>query len=98
MGGGKYKDVVLLGRMFSHKGLKGYDEVPRKVLAYIEKHAPRYLEMAPGWDAPRTDRLDTWMAFAQDVPPERVSYPWTKRELPAGLAPPTGLGARVYRG
>jgi hypothetical protein len=97
MGGGRFPGAVLFGRMFSHKGLGGYDEIPRKVLAYIEKHAPRYLELPPGWDTIRSDRLDTWMAFAQDVPPEHRDYPWTRRALAPGVAPPTGLGAQIYR-
>ena len=98
MGGTKYPDALVFGRMFSHKGLGGYDEVPRKILDYVERHAPHYLEMPPGWDMVRSDRLDTWMAFAQDVPPENKSYPWRKRDLPPELTPPTGLGARLYRG
>jgi hypothetical protein len=97
MGGTKYRDAVLFGRMFSHKGLKGFGEVPRKLLDYVEKHAPRYLEMSPGWDVIRSDRLDTWMAFAQDVAPETKGYPWHKQDLPAELAPPTGLGSVVYK-
>lgn len=97
MGGAKYRDAVVFGRMFSHKGLGGFDEVPRKLLDYVEKHAPRYLEMPPSWDVLRSDRLDTWMAFAQDVPPETGGYPWTKRDLAPELRPPTGLGARIYR-
>ena len=31
---------MVFGRMFSHKGLKGPGDIPPKVLAYIEKHAP----------------------------------------------------------
>lgn len=86
----------VFGRMFSHKGFKGYDEVPRKVLDYVEKHAPRYLELPPGWDLQRSDRLDTWMTFAQDVPAGTPGYPWKKRELAPEIVPPTGLGARIY--
>lgn len=97
MGGAKYQGATVFGRMFSHKGLKGYDEVPRKVLDYVEKHAPRYLEMPPGWDIQRSDRLDTWMTFAQDVPAETPGYPWQKRELAPEVVPPTGLGARIYK-
>jgi hypothetical protein len=97
MGGDKYRGAVVFGRMFSHKGLNGYDEVPRKVLDYIVKHAPRYLELPAGWDVLRSDRLDTWMAFAQDVPPENSTYPWRRRELAADVVPPTGLGAEIYR-
>ncbi|MDH3977621.1 MAG: DUF1838 family protein, partial [Gammaproteobacteria bacterium] len=35
MGGTPYANGSLFGRMFSHKGLGGYDDVPPKVLAYI---------------------------------------------------------------
>jgi hypothetical protein len=98
MGGAKYRDAVVFGRMFSHKGLGGDDEVPRKLLDYVEKNAPRYLEMPPGWDVQRSDRLDTWMTFSQDVPPETPGYPWKKRDLPRDVVPPTGLGARIYQG
>ena len=96
MGGAKDQGATVFGRMFSHKGFKGYDEVPRKVLDYVEKHAPRYLELQPGWDLQRSDRLDTWMTFAQDVPAETPGYPWKKRELAPEIGPPTGLGARIY--
>jgi|GEM_PF-284011 len=97
MGGAKFKDATVFGRMFSHKGFKGYDEVPRKLLDYIEKNAPQYLEMPPGWDVVRSDRLDTWMCFAQDVPPENKNYPWTKAKLSKDVAPPTGLGSLPYK-
>ena len=96
MGGPKFQGALVFGRMFSHKGLKNHDEVPRKLLDYVEKHAPRYLEMPPGWDLQRSDRLDTWMTFSQDVPPETPGYAWQKRDLPAAVVPPTGLGARIY--
>jgi hypothetical protein len=59
---------VLFGRMFSHKGLKGYGDVPPKVLAYIEKHAPEYLEPPTDW--PQVLPRGTWEAFAEEVPPE----------------------------
>ena len=97
MGGEKYKGATIFGRSFSHKGLKGYDEVPRKLLDYVEKHAPRYLELPPGWDIIRSDRLDTWMAFAQDVPAENKNYGWKKTELAKEVAPPTGLGSYLYK-
>jgi hypothetical protein len=100
MGVAKQKEVrelVLFGRMHSHKGLKGYGDVPPKVLAYIEKHAPEYLTLPAGW--PDTNaRLETWKAFAMDVPPETPGYPWkwAGQERPVELVPPTGLGARSY--
>jgi hypothetical protein len=99
MGKSPFQDAVLFGRMFSHKGLPGYGEVPPKVLAYVEKHAPNYLEPPPGWGAPgehHAARLDTWLAFAGDIPPETPGYPWTQQPMAPGLAPPTGLAAR-YR-
>jgi hypothetical protein len=91
------KDMVVFGRMTSLKGLKGVDDVPRKVLIYIEKNAPHYLEMPPGWGARRNVRLDTWSCYAMDVPPEVTGgAPWSKRtDLLA--PPPTGLGAKTYR-
>jgi hypothetical protein len=97
MGGPKFENAAIFARMFSHKGLKGFDEVPRKLLNYIEKNAPRYLEMPPGWDLVQNNRLDTWMAFSQDVPPENKSYPWKKTELARDVVPPTGLGAAIYK-
>ena len=45
MGGTEFADGSLFGRMFSHKGLKGTDDVPPKVLAYIEKNAPDFLTL-----------------------------------------------------
>jgi Protein of unknown function (DUF1838) len=68
MGGSPYQNDVLFGRMFSHKGLKGYGDVPPKVLAYIEKHAPAYLEPPEDW--PQQQPRDTWSAYASQVPPE----------------------------
>ncbi|MDX2224342.1 MAG: DUF1838 family protein [Rhodospirillaceae bacterium] len=97
MGGERFKDAVVFGRMFSHKGYAGTAEVPPKVLAYIEKNAPRYLELPPEWPVRRNPRLDTWMAFAQDVPPENKAHPWTKTQLDPAVVPPTGLGARLYK-
>jgi hypothetical protein len=39
MGGRGYEGGVLSGRMHSHNGLAGYDEIPRKVLNDLEKRA-----------------------------------------------------------
>lgn len=63
---------VLFGRMFSHKGLKGPGDIPPKVLAYIEKHAPEYLEVPKDW--PQVTPRGTWEAFAAEVPPENPNY------------------------
>ncbi len=89
MGGTGFAGVTLFGRMHSHKGLSGYGEVPPKVLAYIEKHAPEFLTLPDGWDA-GNQRVDTWKAYAQDVPPENPDYPWQ----PSAFKVPTGKGAR----
>jgi len=89
MGGTPYADGSLFGRMFSHKGLGGYDDVPPKVLAYIEKNAPDFLELPAGW-VPKNDRVETWKAYALDVPPENPDYDWQ----PSDFAVPTGRAAR----
>jgi hypothetical protein len=89
MGGTPYEDGVLFGRMFSHKGLDGYGDVPPKVLAYIEKHAPDYLTVPDHWD-PGNKRVDTWRAYSQDIRPENPDYDW----LPSDFQVPTGKGAR----
>lgn len=89
MGGTPYADGSLFGRMFSHKGLKGVADVPPKVLSYIEKHAPAFLELPEGWE-PKNDRVETWKAYALDVPPENPDYAWKPGEFEV----PTGRGAR----
>ncbi len=92
MGGTEFENGVMFGRMFSHKGLKGYDDVPRKMLDYIEKHAPEYLTLPDiGWE-PTTHRMDTWKVYAKDIPPENPNYADYK---PDDFTPPTGSGARV---
>ncbi len=91
MGGTEYADGVLFGRMFSHKGLAGYGDVPRKVLDYIEKNAPDYLTLPDGWE-PTNRRVDTWKVYALDIPPENPDYRDFK---PDDFTPPTGSGARV---
>lgn len=99
MGRSELRGVTLFGRMHSHKGLSGTGDVPPKVLAYIEKHAPDYLTLPPGWESRGGNRrVETWGAFVQDVPPEVPGYPWQARERrPAGFGgPPTGLGRRGY--
>ncbi len=87
MGGTPYADGSLFGRCFSHKGLKGYDEIPPKVLAYIEKNAPDFLEIPEGWE-PNNARVETWKAYALDVPPENPDYPWEPSDfkVPSGRA------------
>jgi len=68
MGEHEYRDEVLFGRMFSHKGLPDCGDVPPKVLAYIEKNCPEYLEVPDHW--PEVMPKGTWEAFAETVPPE----------------------------
>ena len=68
MGEHEYRDEVLFGRMFSHKGLADYGDVPPKVLSYIEKHAPEYLEVPDYW--PEVLPKGTWEAFAEGVAAE----------------------------
>lgn len=88
MGGTPFADAVLFGRMFSHKGL-GLADVPPKLLAYIEKHAPDFLTVPEGW-VPDNSRVDTWKAYAQDIPPENPGYAWE----PATFRVPSGAGQR----
>ena len=87
MGGSEFADATLSGRMHSHKGLGGYDEVPPKVLAYIEKHAPEFLTLPDDWKA-GNKRVDTWKAYAQDIPPENPDYAWEASDF----AVPSGSG------
>lgn len=68
MGGNEYQDGVLFGRMFSHKGLPGYQDIPPKLLAYIEKHHPESLEIPETWGIHQA--AGTWEKYSQDVPPE----------------------------
>lgn len=89
MGGTPFAGSSLLGRMFSHKGLKGTDDVPPKVRAYIEKHAPEYLTVPDGW-VPDASRVDTWKAYAQDIPPEAPGYEWKA----SAFKVPSGSGRR----
>jgi hypothetical protein len=74
--------------MFSHKGLKGAGDVPPKVLAYIEKHAPQFLTLPATWE-PDNSRVDTWKAYARDIPPENPDYPWQ----PSKFVVPSGRGS-----
>jgi Protein of unknown function (DUF1838) len=91
MGGHKYADGILFGRMSSHKGLKGTADVHPKILKYIEKHAPEYLTLPKDWPITNA-RVDTWSAYAQDTPPENPSYEWKQKRKPEIPAPPSGSG------
>ncbi len=93
MGGTRFAAVTVFGRMFSHKGLRGVDDVPPKVLAYIEKHAPESLTLPGTWE-PDNSRLDTWRAYARDIPPENPDYPWQ----PSKFVVPSGKGKRIADG
>ncbi|MBL8628759.1 MAG: DUF1838 family protein [Rhodospirillaceae bacterium] len=94
MGASKYRDGVLTGRMFSHNGLDGFQDVHPKVLKYMEKHAPQYLEPPPDFTI-RTDRMDVQKAYVQDIPPEVAGYEWKQKRKSDIDKPPTGAGARV---
>jgi len=61
-------DGGLFGRMHSHKGNRGYDDIPAKILAYAEAHHPQFLEPCGDWDDGFP--IGTWEAYARDVPPE----------------------------
>ena len=58
----------LFGRMHSHKGNRGFDDIPRVILDYSEKHHPQYLEPCNDWDDGFP--IGTWEAYAREVPPE----------------------------
>lgn len=90
MGGSEFAGATLFGRSFSHKGLKGTADVPPKVLAYIEKNAPDFLTLPDGW-VPDNSRVETWKAYALDVPPETEGYPWE----PTAFKVPTGKAKRT---
>jgi len=92
MGQSKYKDGLLFGRMFSHKGLSGTQEIRPNILKYIEKNAPEYLELPKGWPIQR-DRIGTWESYSQDIPPENTSYVWKEKRSQDVAAPPSGSGS-----
>jgi len=89
MGSTPYADGSLFGRMFSHKGLGGYDDVPPKVRAYIEKHAPEFLTLPDHWDLSNR-RVETWRAYSFDVAPENPDYEWQ----PDSFIVPSGKGSK----
>lgn len=92
------RGITLFGRMHSHKGLSGLAEIPKQLLAYIEKNAPDSLTLPAEWQS-KNKRVETWGAFAMDVPPETAGYEWAGRDQrPSGfVGPPTGLGRLGYR-
>ncbi len=68
MGGNRYQNGALIGRMYSHKGLPGYQDIPRYLLDYVEKHHAKYLEVPEVWSS--TGPRGTWEKYAEAVPPE----------------------------
>ena len=70
MGGSEFQDGIIFGRMFSHKGLPGYQDIPKKVLAYLEKNHPESLEIPEQWGNLRPK--GTWEKYAEQVPPEQT--------------------------
>ena len=58
----------LFGRMHSQKSNRGFDDIPKQVLAYTEKHNPDFLEAPTDWDDGFP--IGTWEAYANTVPPE----------------------------
>ncbi|WND03566.1 DUF1838 family protein [Temperatibacter marinus] len=89
MGGTPFADGVLFGRCFSHKGLTDYGDIPQKLFAYLEKHAPEQLTFPDDSWEPRMERIDTWKAYAQDMDYETA--PNQKRRQPSFIVP-TGCG------
>ena len=68
MGESRYKDGVIFGRMHSHKGLPGYQDLPEKLLRYIEKNHPESLQVPDDWTDKRP--VGTWEKYAAEVSPE----------------------------
>ena len=94
MGGSNMEEAQLFGRMFSHKGLDGTSDVRPKILAYLEKHAPEYLTLPDTWEMD-SFRVDTWSAYAADIPPEKSAYQWREKRPAHVPGPPTGSGANI---
>ena len=67
--GREFGEVLLFGRMHSHKQGRGHEDIPRQLLDWAETNCPDYLEPCDDWDdgAP----MSTWEAYARDVPPEK---------------------------
>ena len=87
-----FPGFVVMGRQASIHGLPGYESVDPQTLAYLERHAPEYLELPNGrWTSANT-RATTWRSFALDVPPEVRGYPWRSSTQAPTARPPTGLG------
>ena len=63
-------DGALFGRMHSHKANRGFDDIPRAILAYAERNHPEFLEPCTDWDDGFP--IGTWEAYAREVTPEQV--------------------------
>ncbi len=59
---------VLTGRLFSRTARRGLADLPRPLLARIERDCPEYLELPTDWDLGPI--LSSWEAYARDTPPE----------------------------
>ena len=59
---------VMTGRLFSRTARRGLDDIPRPLLARIERDCPDYLELPTDWDLGPI--LSSWEAYARDTPPE----------------------------
>ena len=66
--GGSGIEGALFGRMHSHKGNTGFDDIPAPILRYAQQHHPDYLEPCDDWDDGFP--IGTWEAYARAVPPE----------------------------
>ena len=76
MGGTEFADGKMMGRSHSFKeDTEGMSNIPPKLLAYLEKNHPDYLEPCDDWDDGKPK--ETWAAYAEQVPPENPDYAWT---------------------
>ncbi len=66
--GGSGINGSLFGRMHSHKSDRGFEDIPRAILDYSERHHPNFLEPCTDWDDGFP--IGTWEAYARDVAPE----------------------------
>ena len=73
MGGSGFEDGKMLGRSHSFKeDIEGMSNIPPKLLAYVEKKYPDFLEPCEDWDDGKPK--ETWAAYAEQVPPETPGY------------------------
>jgi hypothetical protein len=66
--GGSGVDGTLFGRMHSHKGNRGFEDIPTAILEYTQQQHPEFLEPCDDWDDGFP--IGTWEAYARSVPPE----------------------------